>query len=366
MSLTRIQLSLPDAREAVTGIKMLATVPYYKFFKNIETTLVAQQSQIDSLSGGGVSPDANVIGADSILTQGTLAAGIVTVSLINDETDPGNTYYYGTGSTGLKGFYTVASAFLGAAGNIALSVGSNGVTTIDLAPVTQANTGSLRAITLDAFGRVIGNRDATITGTTARITVTNGNASGGVPTIDIASTYVGQTSITTLGTVTTGIWNGSVITAPFGGTGQSAYAIGDILYASATNALSRLADVATGNVLRSGGVGVAPAWGKVSLTTDVSGILPIANGGTGSTAGAVPPTRQILTGTGLTGGGDLSADRTLAIANTTVTAGTAGDSTHFPIITFNAQGQATGYTTQAIPSSGLTHPQVMTRISLGF
>jgi hypothetical protein len=65
-----------------------------------------------------------------------------------------------------------------------------------------------------------------------------------------------------------------------GGTNIGAYAVGDLLYASTTGVLSRLADVATGNVLRSGGVGVAPAWGKVTLTTDVSGILPVANGGT--------------------------------------------------------------------------------------
>lgn len=57
--------------------------------------------------------------------------------------------------------------------------------------------------------------------------------------------------------------------------------IGDILYASATNVYSNLADVATGNALISGGVGVAPLWGKIALTTHISGILPVANGGTG-------------------------------------------------------------------------------------
>lgn len=44
----------------------------------------------------------------------------------------------------------------------------------------------------------------TLTGTSNRITVTNGDGVSGNPTIDIASTYVGQTSITTLGTITTG------------------------------------------------------------------------------------------------------------------------------------------------------------------
>lgn len=68
-----------------------------------------------------------------------------------------------------------------------------------------------------------------------------------------------------------------------GGTGQSSYTIGDILYASGATTLSKLADVATGNALISGGVGVAPAWGKIGLTTHVSGTLPVANGGTGAT-----------------------------------------------------------------------------------
>jgi hypothetical protein len=96
-----------------------------------------------------------------------------------------------------------------------------------------------------------------------------------------------------------------------GGTGQAVYAVGDLLYASTTTALSRLADIATGNVLRSGGVAAAPAWGKVVLTTDISGILPIANGGTNaSTAPAAliglnaAVAGQVFgVGTGLTGGG---------------------------------------------------------------
>ena len=75
----------------------------------------------------------------------------------------------------------------------------------------------------------------------------------------------------------------TALAATSGGTGQSSYAIGDLLYASTTTALSKLADVATGNALISGGVSTAPAWGKVGLTTHVSGTLPVANGGTGDT-----------------------------------------------------------------------------------
>ena len=72
--------------------------------------------------------------------------------------------------------------------------------------------------------------------------------------------------------------------ATSGGTGQTSYAIGDIPYASSSTALSKLSDVATGNALLSGGIGVAPAYGKVGLTTHVSGTLPVTSGGTGQTS----------------------------------------------------------------------------------
>lgn len=74
------------------------------------------------------------------------------------------------------------------------------------------------------------------------------------------------------------------VPAANGGTGQAAYAVGDILYASGVTALAKLSDIATGNVLISGGVGAAPSYGKVGLTTHVSGTLPVANGGTGASS----------------------------------------------------------------------------------
>lgn len=75
-----------------------------------------------------------------------------------------------------------------------------------------------------------------------------------------------------------------VVPATAGGTGITAYTTGDLLYANTATTLARLADVATGNALISGGVGVAPSWGKIDLTTTVSGTLPTANGGTNLTS----------------------------------------------------------------------------------
>ena len=71
--------------------------------------------------------------------------------------------------------------------------------------------------------------------------------------------------------------------ATAGGTGLTSFAVGDLIYADTTTTLAKLADVATGNALISGGVTTAPSWGKIGLTTHVSGTLPVANGGTGLT-----------------------------------------------------------------------------------
>lgn len=71
-----------------------------------------------------------------------------------------------------------------------------------------------------------------------------------------------------------------------GGTGIASYTIGDLLYASGATTLSKLEDVATGNAIISGGIGVAPTWGKIGLTTHISGNLPVGNLGSGTGAGA--------------------------------------------------------------------------------
>lgn len=52
----------------------------------------------------------------------------------------------------------------------------------------------------------------TVGGTANRITID-------ATSVDIASTYVGQTSITTLGTITTGTWQGTIVGPTYGGTG---------------------------------------------------------------------------------------------------------------------------------------------------
>ncbi len=120
------------------------------------------------------------------------------------------------------------------------------------------------------------------------------NAAGG--TADTTITFTNRFVVNESGQITTGIWQSTVIDPAYGGTGNSSYTIGDILYASGTTTLSKLAGVATGNALISGGASTAPSWGKIGLTTHVSGILPIANGGTNLST--TPTNGQLLIGNG--------------------------------------------------------------------
>lgn len=128
---------------------------------------------------------------------------------------------------------------------------------------TITNTGVLTCLKTNnvAFGPFATGTDAA-------------NLTGTVASARISGSYTG---ITGVGTLTVGVWNGTAIGPTFGGTGQTSYAVGDILYADTTTTLAKLPDVATGNALISGGINTAPSYGKIDLTTTVSNRLPFAN-----------------------------------------------------------------------------------------
>lgn len=91
--------------------------------------------------------------------------------------------------------------------------------------------------------------------------------------------------------------NAGVLAQDYGGTGAnlSASSVGSIFYQNAFGQFVALAAVASGNVLRSAGLLTAPAYGKVVMTTDITGITPVANGGTGK---ATNTTGVLLLGAG--------------------------------------------------------------------
>lgn len=98
-----------------------------------------------------------------------------------------------------------------------------------------------------------------VSGTANRITVSAGNN----PVVDISAAYVGQASITTLGTIATGTWNGTTIAVANGGTGNTTFTPYGVLCAgtTATGAFANVAGVGTtGQVLTSNGPGAYPTW----------------------------------------------------------------------------------------------------------
>lgn len=169
----------------------------------------------------------------------------------------GSSILYGNGAGGFSNV-TVGAGLTFVAGTLDSAGGAGTVT---------HTAGNLTANEL-----VIGNAGADLKtlgtlGTTT--TVLHGNAAG-------APTY---------GAVALATDVSGTLPAANGGTGQGGgYAVGDILYASGATALSKLADVATGNALISGGVTTAPLWGKIGLTTHVSGNLPVTNLNSGTSA----------------------------------------------------------------------------------
>ena len=147
------------------------------------------------------------------------------------------------------------------------------------------------------------------------------------------------------GSITSATWNGATVAANRGGTAQSTYTTGDVLYASASNTLSKLTIGTTGQVL-----------------TVASGVPSWATGGSGTvnsgTAGQL--TYYASTGTAVSG----NANATISGGALTLgVAGTAAGSTVFSGSTSGAvtvQSAATAGTwTMTLPTSGGTSGYVL-------
>ncbi len=207
-------------------------------------------------------------------------------------------------------------------------------------PYNTSNGGTLSALTPVSGGVLYGasNTAPAFSALLTQYGVVYGGGSGGAPASTAAGTngqlFIGQTSvapawetaggdvssissggsftfassnthITSLANLTTvgALASGSLaagftaVTGPLGGTGLTTAAIGDIMYASATTPTwSRLADVAAGSVLVSGGVSTAPAWSATPALTSLSlggasiGTNALAVAGTTAIAGNVADT----------------------------------------------------------------------------
>lgn len=114
--------------------------------------------------------------------------------------------------------------------------------------------------------------DATYITQTANANLTNEQALS-----SLATGYMKSTTGT--GVVTT---QATPIPIADGGTNNTSYTTNGVVYKDATK-LTNTAAGTTGTVLH-GNTGAAPTFSAVSLTADVTGTLPVANGGTGQTS----------------------------------------------------------------------------------
>jgi hypothetical protein len=225
------------------------------------------------------------------------------------------------------------NALVSGGGGVAPAWGKIGLTThvTGTLPVANGGTGGTTGPTArTAIGAAASGANTDITslgGLTTPISVAQGGTGGATPAAGRAALGAAASGanadITSLGGLTT------PLSAAQGGSGQGTYVIGDILYASAAAALSRLPDVATGSAMISGGAGVAPAWGKVGLTTHVSGVLPVANGGVGQTTYAAGDILFASTPTALSRLPVGAASQVLAISNSLPTWAQANSHDHF-------------------------------------
>ena len=126
----------------------------------------------------------------------------------------------------------------------------------------------------DGAGLIVGTSGVTFTynhTNTAWQSTENFNIASG-KTYKINTTSVLSSSAVlglsvTSGTISSGTWNGTTIAGGYGGTGQTTYTVGDLLYASGTSALSKLSSASTaGAVLASTGSASAPEYKTISFT----------------------------------------------------------------------------------------------------
>ena len=196
-------------------------------------------------------------------TPNTATTGAVTLS---------GTLNIANGGTGITSFGTGVQTALGqnvtGSGGIVLATSPTLVTpTLGVASATSINKVT---ITAPATGSTLTLADGSTLATSGAFSLTLTTTATTNVTLPTSGTLV-NTAVTTLsslvsiGTITSGTWNASVIGVAYGGTGASSLTANNVLLGNGTSALQVVAPGTSGNVLTSNGT----TW--VSSTPAASG-----------------------------------------------------------------------------------------------
>ena len=179
---------------------------------------------------------------------------------------------------------------------------TDGTVTID--------TTALTFVQFSGAGSVIAGDGLTKSGNTLNVVGTTNRILVNADSIDISSSYVGQSSITTLGTISAGTWNGSVIGATYGGTG--------INNGSYTITLG-------GNISTAGSLTTAGAYATTLTTTGNTSVTLPTSGTLATLAGTESLSNKTITASSFSGT-TLAASGLVTLTNTTDASalGTAG------------------------------------------
>ena len=262
--------------------------------------------------------------AGSGMTGGGQLTGNVTISLANTTVTAGT---YGDGGN-VAQFTVDAQGRITSAANVAIPPGgtvTNIATGVGLTggPITTTGTISLAntsvvadsytyaSITVDAQGRLTAASSGTNPVTSVSGSAPIASSGGTTPTISIpaaSGTTDGYLTSTDWNTFNTkGVGNVTSISTGTGLTGGPITTTGTISLANTAVSSGSYGDAS--NVASF----AVDAQGRLTSAANVTIAISVAQ-----VSGAVPNTRAINSGTGLTGGGDLTADRTLSVvANTT-------------------------------------------------
>ncbi len=176
---------------------------------------------------------------------------------------------------GLGQFATTSSAQLAAvisnetgSGNLVFSA-SPTFTGTPAAPTAAVNTNTTQLATTAYVVGQAGSSSPLMNNTVAVGTSLRYSREDHVHPVDTSrAPAAGSGSITTVGTITSGTWNGTAIGVQYGGTGAATHTAGSLLVGAGTSAITSLAGGSAGNVVYATG---ASTW--ASGTKDAAGIV---------------------------------------------------------------------------------------------